>query len=161
MTGAVRIATKDDAHQVMKLALMIHEEIGVSSLSPEKVLHEVYPALCHDHGVVGVVENDEKEIIGAVLIRVVKLFYSDEPILEERGLFIHPDYRAAKGGMARKLCEFCKKVADNLGMPLRISVENDVRTKGKVRLFERQFGEPIGALFMYKPNGAVSDGGEN
>jgi GNAT superfamily N-acetyltransferase len=160
MTSAVRVATKNDAHAIMKLALMIHEEIGVSALSPEKVLQEVWPALCHDHGVVGAVENDQGEIVGAVMIRMVTLFYSDETILEERGLFLHPEYRTAKGGLARKLCEFCKQIADELNMPMRISVENDVRTKGKIRLFERQFGEPIGALFMYKPKSTVSSGDE-
>jgi len=155
----IRIGTKEDTHQVMKLALMIHDEIGVTELSPEKVLQEVYPALCLDRGLVGVVENDDGEIVGAVLIKMVNLFYSDETILEERGMFLRPDYRTAKNGVAKglasRLCEFCKKVSDDLGMPLRVSVENDVRTQGKIRLFERQFGKPTGALFLYKPNSGV------
>jgi hypothetical protein len=39
-----------------------------------------------------------------------------------------------------------------MGMPLLIGVQNDVRTKGKLRLYERQFGQPIGAFFKYEPN---------
>ena len=115
----IRIGTKEDTHQVMKLALMIHDEIGVTELSPEKVLQEVYPALCLDRGLVGVVENDDGEIVGAVLIKMVNLFYSDETILEERGMFLRPDYRTAKNGVAKglasRLCEFCKKVSDEIG----------------------------------------------
>jgi hypothetical protein len=159
MNPEVRIATKDDVHEVMKLALMIYDEIGVYKMSPEKVLYEIYPALCQDGGLVGVIDNEQKEIVGAVLIKIVDPFYSDEKVLEERSLFLRPDYRTARGGLAKKLCEFCKRVADELEMPLRVSVENDIRTKGKIRLFERQFGEPVGAVFMYRPAGRVKDAG--
>jgi hypothetical protein len=161
MTSEVRIGTKEDVHEIVKLAVMIHDEIGVYDMSPQKALMEIYPALCQDHGIVGVVENDEKEIVGAVLIKMVTPFYSDNTVLEERSLFIRSDYRTSGAGLARKLCEFCKKVADEFQMPLRVSVENDIRTKGKIRLFERQFGEPIGAVFMYKPKSLVSDEGGN
>ena len=35
-------------------------------------------------------------IEGTVLLRIGQVWYSDEPILEEKAIFIHPDYRSAK-----------------------------------------------------------------
>ena len=77
------------------------------------------------------------------------MWYSDDNVLEEKAIFIHPDYRSAKGGRARRLCQFSKQVADNLGMPLIIGVLSNHRTAAKVRLYERQFGKPTGAFFLY------------
>jgi len=44
-----------------------------------------------------------------VLLRIGTMWYSDERVLEEKAIFIHPDFRSAKGGRARQLCEFSKK----------------------------------------------------
>lgn len=99
-------------------------------------------------GVIGPVGG---ELEGVVLLTIGKLFYSDEDILEEKGVFIHPGFRSAKGGRARLLVEFCKQSSDYLGLPLLVGIQNDVRTKGKIRLYERQFGEPIGCFFLHRP----------
>jgi hypothetical protein len=77
------------------------------------------------------------------------MWYSDHEVLEEKAIFIHPDYRSAKGGRARRLCEFSKNTADSLGIPLIIGVLSNNRTEAKVRLYKRQFGEPSGAFFLY------------
>jgi hypothetical protein len=47
------------------------------------------------------------------------------------------------------LCDFSKKVSDELGMPLSIGVLSSDRTEGKVRMYERIFGKPSGAYFLY------------
>ena len=144
----VRIATPDDLDQIMSLAMMMQQEIGIADANPHKILSEIYPSLHLDGGLVGVIGPKER-IEGGILLRFGTLFYSDEKVLEEKGLFIHPECRSAKGGRARKLCEFAKQTSDSIGLPLLIGVLNDVRTKGKLRLYERQFGEPIGAFFLY------------
>lgn len=77
------------------------------------------------------------------------MWYSDTPVLEEKAIFIHPNYRSAKGGRARRLCEFSKKASDQLEIPLIIGVLSNHRTEAKVRLYERQFGRPSGAFFLY------------
>jgi len=43
-----------------------------------------------------------------VVLQIGKLFYSNEICLEELVLYVHPDYRNAKGGRAHKLVEFSK-----------------------------------------------------
>jgi hypothetical protein len=77
------------------------------------------------------------------------MWYSDRQVLEEKAIFIHPEYRSAKGGRARRLCSFSKEVADSLDIPLIIGVLSQNRTEAKIRLYERQFGKASGAFFLY------------
>lgn len=145
----VRIGTVEDVDGMMALAKAASEENGFLFPNLGKMLYEIYAGLARDHGVVGIIGEDKSNLEGAVLLRIVKTWYSDQDFLEEKAIFIHPDYRAAKGGRARKLCEFSKKMADGLGLPLLIGVLSNHRTEGKVRLYERQFGPPAGAYFLY------------
>lgn len=145
----VRIGTPDDVDGVMQLALSASHENGFVSPNPEKMLQDIWPALNLDRGLLGIIGNTGEKLEGAVLLRVGSMWYSDDEVLEEKAIFIDPKYRSAKGGRARRLCEFSKHVADNLGMPLIIGVLSNHRTEAKVRLYERQFGKPSGAFFLY------------
>lgn len=145
----VRVGTPEDVHAIMELSMLACSENGVSQANPERVLYELWPSLHQDRGIVGVIGAPGEQLEGFVLLRMGNLWYSDSPIVEERIVFVHPKYRSAKGGRARKLCEFSKKAADELGMPLVIGIVSNSRTKSKVRLYERVFGEPAGAFFLY------------
>jgi GNAT superfamily N-acetyltransferase len=145
----VRMGTPEDVHPMMDLALAACEENGFVSPNPQKLLSEIWPALNLEDGLVGIIEGENGILEGAVLLRIGSMWYSDSRVLEEKAIFIHPDYRSAKGGRARRLCEFTKWAADRLGIPLIIGVLSNHRTKGKIKLYERQFGEPSGAFFLY------------
>lgn len=143
----IRLATPRDELPLLNLALRAWEENGIKNVNPEKMLGMIRPALYLWQGLCGIIGDDEIE--GAVLLRISQLWYSDDWILEEKAIFVDPAYRNAKGGRARKLCEFSKKVADELNIPLLIGVLSNHRTEAKVRLYERQFGSPAGAFFLY------------
>jgi GNAT superfamily N-acetyltransferase len=145
----VRIGKPEDVHNMMDLAAKACEENGFTNPNPQKLLAEIWAALNLAHGIIGIIEGENGIIEGAVLLRIGPTWYSDDQVLEEKAIFIHPDYRSAKGGRARRLCEFTKQVADELGIPLIIGVLSNHRTRGKVKLYERQFGEPAGAFFLY------------
>jgi hypothetical protein len=145
----IRLATPDDVHDMMALALSACDENGFVDPNPEKLLAEIWPALNRDHGLIGMIGKAGGKPEGAILLRIGTMWYSDNQVLEEKAIFIHPEYRSAKGGRARKLCEFSKQVSDSLGIPLIIGVLSDNRTEAKVRLYERQFGKPSGAYFLY------------
>ena len=145
----VRVGTPDDIHDMMDIAKMIFDENAFVSASNNKILQEIWSALnCHQ-GLMGIIGNPGEKAEGAVLLRIGQMWYSDDTVLEEKFVFIEPKFRAAKGGRARRLCEFSKQAADTLGVPLIIGVLSNHRTEGKVRLYERQFGKPSGALFLY------------
>lgn len=160
MTIVVRTGTPEDVHAVMRLAMMGSQENGFVRPNPEKLLKEIWPALNLDFGIMGVIGAPGAELEAAILIRITNLWYSDDSVLEERAIFVHPDFRAAKGGRAARLCEFAKKAADGLGMPLMIGVLSNSRTEAKVRLYERQFGAPAGAYFLYNAQTGAAASGE-
>lgn len=146
---SVRIGTLDDLDNMMNLAMMACEENGFLDPNPQKLLVDIYPALCLQDGIVGIIGEIGKMPESAVLLRVGSMWYSDKKIVEEKAIFTHPDFRDAKGGRARRMCEFSKRVADNLGLPLIIGILSNHRTEGKVRMYRRIFGEPTGAFFLY------------
>lgn len=145
----VRVGTPADVHGIMELGFMACSENGVFAPNAEKILYDLWPALHCDNGIVGVIGDPGQQIEGFVLLRTGSLWYGDAPILEEKIVFVHPKFRSAKGGRARKLCEFSKKASDEIGLPLVIGIVSNSRTKGKVKLYERVFGEPAGAFFLY------------
>lgn len=145
----IRTGTPEDVDAVMEIALSACDENGFVSPNPEKLLGEIWPALNRDKGIIGIIGTENGSVEGAVLLRIGTMWYSDQEVLEEKAIFIHPDFRSAKGGRARRLCEFSKQVADSLGIPLIIGVLSNHRTEAKVRLYERQFGKPSGAFFLY------------
>lgn len=145
----VRLGTPDDVHACMDLSLKACEENGFVNPNPEKLLRELWSGLNLDNGLVGVIDGEDGKLEGGILLRIGSMWYSDSPVLEERAIFVAPDCRSAKGGRARRLCEFSKQVADTLGIPLIIGVLSNHRTEAKVRLYERQFGKPTGAFFLY------------
>lgn len=161
----VRIGTPHDLDGVMALAHLIHAEIGVTDLSIDKVLPDVWAALNRDRGVMGVIGPVGGELQAGILLRIGKPWYSDEDAIEDKGLFVRPEYRVASRTSAGhgqlphavRLCEFAKKTADVLGLPLFMGVQDPSGAKGKVRLYERQFGQPIGMMFLYRPSIAQSE----
>lgn len=144
----VRIATKDDVTDIMDLAVLGCVENGFVDYDNSKVLQDIWLALTTPWGLVGVIgERGKPE--AAVLLRIFEPWYSTSLVMEERAIFVHPDYRSARGGRAARLVEFSKMAADTHGIPLLIGVLSNHRTAGKIRLYERQFGPQAGAYFLY------------
>lgn len=144
----VRTATPLDEEGIMELARLVNNENGVFKMNEEKVRAMVRPALYLQGGIMGVI-GPSNRIEGLVLLRISQYWYSDAAFLEEMCVYVHPDFRAAKGGRARKLVEFAKKASEKLELPLMIGILSNSRTDAKTRLYERQFGSPAGAFFLY------------
>jgi hypothetical protein len=133
----------------MELALAANEENGFIRATPGKMLTEIYASLCLNRGLMGIIGDQGKPAEAAVLLRIGSMWYSDDPVIEEKAIFVRPEFRSAKAQRAQRLCDFSKRVADGMGIPLIIGVLSNERTAAKVRLYERQFGEPAGAFFLY------------
>jgi hypothetical protein len=154
----IRIGGPEDVHDVMDLALSACSENGFVDPNPQKLLAEIWSALNSDRGLVGLIGPEGEKPEGAVLLRIGNMWYSDQEVLEEKAIFIHPDFRSAKGGRARRLCEFSKQVADSFELPLIIGVLSNHRTEAKIKLYERQFGKPTGAFFLYNATTGLNKG---
>jgi hypothetical protein len=149
-TLQIRLATTEDMAEVMRLAVTACEENGFLNASTEALAKEIWPALAMDHGLCPVIGPPSGEIQGLALLRIGSMWYAPQTtVLEEKAIFVYPKYRAAKGGRAALLCEYTKKVADTLAIPLIIGVLSNTRTIAKVKMYTRIFGEPAGAFFLY------------
>lgn len=145
----VSVGLPGDVHHVMDVALLATDENAFAKASVEKLLENIWAALNLKDGICGVIRGDKTPIEGVVLLRIGPPWYSDDKILEEKSIFVHPDYRSAKGGRARKLAEFSKMMSEELGIPLAIGVLSNERTAAKVRMYTRIFGQPSGAYWLY------------
>ena len=145
----VRVGTIDDVDGMMALALAACEENGLTDPNPIKLLEQIWASLNQDHGIVGVIGDSGKPLEAAILPRTEPLWYSDKLSLVERAVFVHPDFRSAKGGRARQLIEFAKTAAESLEMPLVIGILSSQRALSKVKLYERHFGPPSGAYWLW------------
>jgi len=145
----VRVGTPEDVDSIMELALNACSENGFVNAVPARLLSDIWPALNRDHGLIGIIGEQGEKPEAAVLLRIGTMWYSDQQVLEEKAVFVSPEYRGAKTGRARRLIEFSKEVADTLSIPLIIGVLSNDRTEAKIRLYERQFGKPTGAFFLY------------
>lgn len=155
----IRVGTPDDVYGVMDLALMACEENGLINPDPSRLLEHIWSALNKDRGLMGIIGYPDQPPEAAILLRISNLWYGNEDLLEERALFVRPEFRSAKGGRARRLADFAKQAADELGIPLLIGVLSNHRTEGKIRMYRRIFGEPAGAFFLYNGKTGMSKSG--
>jgi hypothetical protein len=145
----IRIGTPEDIHDVMRMAQEACDEHAIFPPSPRKMLAVNWPSLHRDNGVAGILCTKDGEVVGATVLRIGEVWYSEQKVLEEAFIFIKKEYRTVKGGWARKMCEFSKKMSEELGIPLIAGIVSNVRTEAKIRLYERQYGKPNGAFFYY------------
>jgi hypothetical protein len=146
----VRIATTDDMAQIMALAVDAAKENGFLDASTTLLAKAVWGPINQDHGIIGCIGTPGQLIEGMVVLTVGTIFYSETPCLEERVIFVRPEYRQAKGGRAKKLIKFSKSAADRLNLPLLIGVLSNERTDAKCKLYERELGPPAGAYWIYQ-----------
>lgn len=151
-----RIGKPEDLDRMMELTITASDENSFVRPSPRKILLDVYPALQQDKGIVWIIGPEKGPLEGAALLRVTELWYSEDEVLEERGIYVHPHFRHKKGRRAHMLIEACKWTARQLDLPLLIGVLSNHRTEGKRRLYERQLGESAGAFFLYNARTGVN-----
>lgn len=155
---SVRTGVEADFNGMMDLALAATQENAVVPPNIDKMAQTIWGALTRQTGICGVIGPVGAKLEGAVLLSMGEMWYSKELIIEEKAIFVDPEYRSAKGGRARKLAEFAKMTANELQIPLAIGVLSSSRTEAKMRLYERVFGQPSGVYFLYGAKTGLSDG---
>lgn len=145
----VRIGTPDDLDRAMEWAHAAALDNAIVEPDTKKLLQMFWPALNCQNAIMGIIGEPGEPFEAAILLTVGELWYSPDPVLEERVVFVLPEFRAGNIGRARKLCEFAKDAANQLGLKLAIGVLSTQRTEAKIRLYKRQFGEPAGVYFLW------------
>ena len=146
--GPVRIIFDDrEEEDLMKICKQLHEENGMYNISDSKVRYMLHRAFRKEGGILGVI-GEPKKIEAMIYMLVVTPWYSEDSHLEELFAFVRPEYRKTKNAL--ELMNFAKWCAEESHLPLLIGVISNIRTKGKIRLYQRQFSDPVGTFFMYK-----------
>lgn len=145
----VRVGTLDDLDGMMELSMNATMENAIVPPDPEMLLRAIYPSLILDGGMVGIIGEPGERIEGAILLRMGNLWYSGSPVIEEKAIFVDPEFRAAKGGRFKLLAEFAKRTSLTLNLPLAIGALSNSRTEAKCRAYTRIFGAPAGIYFLF------------
>jgi hypothetical protein len=111
----VRVGTAADFNEMMRLSIAATEENAFIAPDIALLANQVWKSLTHQGGVVGVIgDTVGGKLEGAILLNIGPVWYSAEPVLEEKAIFVDPEYRAAKGGRARKLGSLRRRWRKNL-----------------------------------------------
>jgi hypothetical protein len=171
----VRVGTPDDFMNVMILAHLVANENAPVAPNMDKIKQGIWDALNKQGGMVGIVgPRDSSDVHGFVLLRIGPPWYSDERMIEDAGVYVHPDWRSSKHaapsgadrlagrspGRASMLYRFCKRVADETGYKLFIGVVSQRQQEAKLRYYRRFFGEQAGGFFVYDPRAAQRQAAE-
>lgn len=141
---AIRAAVPDDWTDLITLCMQLHEENGQDDVDWDIVEADILRGINKDHAMIGVIGPVGK-IEGACLLTLAKHWYGKTPFLEERFLFVRPEFR--RTGNAQALLQFARNSAKKLKVKLLIGVISNDRTEAKLRLYSRKLGKPIGGFF--------------
>jgi len=103
----VREGVAEDFNELMRLCIDATKENAFVIPDEMMLAEHMYAALTKQMGVAGVIGGGPGEALeGAIVLRIGPVWYSPEPILEEKAIYVSPEFRSAKGGRARKLAEW-------------------------------------------------------
>lgn len=141
----VRLATGADVKDVFDTLMLQYAEVGLSTLNKEKVLTKVAMLAHKDGGVIGIIRGPDR-IEGTIGLEVGPFWYADDPNLTETWHFVHADHR--RSTHARHLIDFACWFADELKLPLFMSIVNAHRLQSKERLYSRRL-KRVGGMYLH------------
>jgi GNAT superfamily N-acetyltransferase len=123
----------------------MHRESHFGNFAAEKVQAAIVDTL--QRGLVMVSLSDAGLPVGSVGLAPDQPWWSTDWQMEERWFFVHPDYRRL--GHARVLLQAAVRAAAAARLPL-LMAHVGTRAKGKMRLYARELGEPVGGIFFVR-----------
>jgi len=150
----VRIIDPVDETDVLGMCQKLWEENGIFPYNEEKV-HSIIRNCLHNkvsqkpvtpYAIVGVIGEPGK-LQASTCIILGEYYYSDQMHLMELWNYVLPEHRRSKN--AEALIEFGKSISDKMKMPLITGIVTEKSLAGKIRLYRRRLGVPLGALFVH------------
>lgn len=141
--NAIRIATPGDFQEVFRICCLLHAENGMHAFSELKVRHFIWRGLNRDNAIVGVI-GPSADIKAIIYLCVDPVYYSDDVQLVEMWNFVRADCR--KSDFAKRMIQFAKRCADEIGCDLTIGIISNDRLAAKERLYSRLL--PKGGSFF-------------
>lgn len=149
----VRFATAADYPYIIAAATELHAENGLEPIDHDVAEPVIMQAINRHQSFIGMV-GPVGEIQGIMCIRFAQWWYTKNVFLDELFLYVPPAYRNKRPGVAAALLAWAKEMSEALDLPLMIGVLSSHRTAGKLRLYEKHLGEPVGGFFFLRnPDG--------
>lgn len=142
----VRLARPEDEAPVLEMCERLHAENGLFSLSLERVRECLKRYFNREGAIVGVI-GPANRIEASTCLELSNFYYTNDIHLAELWNFVDAPYRRSNN--AEALIQFCKSCADQLKMPLFTGIITNRQMAGKVRLYRRYLGHPVGAFFVH------------
>ena len=142
----VRIALPQDEEEVMIMTRRLHAENGTFGYDEKKVRELLRRCFSREGTIVGVI-GEPGHIEASTCLGIADFYYTSDWHLEEYWNFVDVEFRRSKNADA--LIEFGKNCADSMGIPFFTGIITAKQMAGKVRLYRRRLGHPVGAYFIY------------
>lgn len=153
--SAVRVATPADEEALLRHCQMHHAETGVYGvgqdvfpLDDDMVRAMLHRTFNRQGGIIGVIGTGT-DLEASICLLITTLWHTKAYHIEELWTFVHPDRRKTKH--AKALSEFAKACARELDVPLIGGLITNDKTESKLRLYQRTYGYPRGAFFVFNP----------
>ncbi len=153
VTGSkVRLARASDELEIIGLLKLMHAENGWQPLDVDYARLTFARAWERKGGIMAVI-GAPNHIRAMLYLMITNVWYSRQNHLQELFCWVHPDHR--NSDYAKTLINFAKKCSDDMSegaghrIPLLMGVLTNKRVAGKVRLYRRFFGLPVGASFVH------------
>lgn len=160
----VRTARPDDVSEVYRLLLMGHAENALFPVDNGRAAYFIQRFLWSHHmpeddagprGIIGVIGPRGGHLEAMTMVGIGQQWYTSHKHLEEFIVFVDQNHRRSNHG--RALIDWLKEQSHKTSLPLLTGILTNQRTIGKVRLYERYYGEKAGAFFVYKQDGWEND----
>ena len=145
----VILANPEDISQILGLLKLRHNEDGIGEFNEPLVRNYVSRGVRGILAVVGVIKGSRNNVEATAGIYMDAPWYSSEPLLEERWLFVHPDHRRSEH--AKSLIAFAKMGAVILKQRLVVTAISNPITEPRVKLLERNLPKS-GLVFVFDGN---------
>lgn len=164
---SVRVAIAEDVPELLRHCQMHHSETGVYGvgrdvfpLDDEECLSMIWRGIHRAQALIGVIGEPGGPLEASIYIILTKLWHTSERHmhLEELWTFVHPKKRKSKNAQA--LTDFAKSAANELGVPLIGGLITNDKTETKLQFYQRTYGDPKGAFFVYYPGPMEKQAGQ-
>lgn len=147
----IRDATPEDYPHIIAIAEELNEENGHGKVHYPTAEAAIMKGISKDRALIGLI-GPVGDIRGIIFVRLAHFWCShpNDCFLEELFLFVPKPYR--KTHNARALLLWGKNAAIEIDVPYFVGALSSIRTKAKLRLYERILGTPVGGYFFVGGN---------
>lgn len=147
---AVRLATEADEEALMAHIRIGYADNGFGTFSERRVQEYIRHATRGQGGIIGVIDGPSG-FEASICLFLDQFFYSEDWILRERWIFVHPDHRKKKH--FDRLIDYARACQAKMSeggpfMPLVCGIATKTRVMAKIKLWSTKF-PVVGANFAW------------